>query len=123
MKDITTRQDIIHLIDSFYTKVVKDDLIGSYFTEVVTLDFEKHLPVMYNFWESVLLGGTYYKGNPMIKHIQLHQKKALEEKHFNRWLTLWEQTIDEHFTGSVADQAKHRAKSIKGIMMFKLRSI
>lgn len=123
MKDITTRQDIIHLIDSFYTKVVKDDLIGSYFTEVVTLDFEKHLPVMYNFWESVLLGGTSYKGNPMIKHIQLHQKKALEEKHFNRWLTLWEQTINEHFTGSVADQAKHRAKSIKGIMMFKLRSI
>ena len=123
MKDITTRQDIIHLIDSFYTKVVKDDLIGSYFTEVVTLDFEKHLPVMYNFWESVLLGGTSYKGNPMIKHIQLHQKKALEEKHFNRWLTLWEQTIDEHFTGSVADQAKHRAKSIKSIMMFKLRSI
>ena len=123
MKDITTRQDIIHLIDSFYTKVVKDDLIGSYFTEVVTLDFEKHLPVMYNFWESVLLGGTSYKGNPMIKHIQLHQKKALEEKHFNRWLTLWEQTIDEHFTGSVADQAKHRAKSIKGIMMFKLKTI
>ena len=123
MKDITTRQDIIHLIDSFYTKVVKDDLIGSYFTEVVTLDFEKHLPVMYNFWESVLLGGTSYKGNPMIKHIQLHQKKALEEKHFNRWLTLWEQTIDEHFTGSVADQAKHRAKSIKNIMMFKLRSL
>ena len=123
MKDITTRQDIIHLIDSFYTKVVKDDLIGSYFTEVVTLDFEKHLPVMYNFWESVLLGGTSYKGNPMIKHIQLHQKKALEEKHFNRWLTLWEQTIDEHFTGSVADQAKPRAKSIKGIMMFKLSSI
>ena len=123
MKDITTRQDIIHLIDSFYTKVVKDDLIGSYFTEVVTLDFEKHLPVMYNFWESVLLGGTSYKGNPMIKHIQLHQKKALEEKHFNRWLTLWEQTIDEHFTGSVADQAKQRAKSIKGIMMFKLSSI
>ena len=123
MKDITTRQDIIHLIDSFYTKVVKDDLIGSYFTEVVTLDFEKHLPVMYNFWESVLLGGTSYKGNPMIKHIQLHQKKALEEKHFNRWLTLWEQTINEHFTGSVADQAKHRAKSIKNIMMFKLRSL
>lgn len=123
MKDITTKEDIIFLVDQFYGKAIEDERIGVFFTTVVPLNFDEHLPVMYNFWESVLLGGTSYKGNPMLKHIELHRKQALQEEHFTQWLTLWEQTIDEHFTGSVAETAKARARSIKAIMQHKLNGL
>ena len=123
MKDITTKEDIIFLVDQFYGKAIEDERIGVFFTTVVPLNFDEHLPVMYNFWESVLLGGTSYKGNPMLKHIELHRKQALQEEHFTQWLTLWEQAIDEHFIGSVAETAKTRARSIKAIMQHKLNGL
>lgn len=123
MKDISTRNHILQLVDAFYAKVLKDDLISHFFTTVANLDFGQHLPIMYNFWEAVLLGGTAYKGNPMLKHIALNKKQALEEKHFNRWIKLWEETIDEQFTGQIAQQAKQRARSIKAIMEFKIKTI
>ncbi len=71
MKDIQERKDIELLVDEFYKKVLKDDVIGHFFTEVVQLDWEKHIPIMYDFWETTLLGNIKYKGNPMVKHIEL----------------------------------------------------
>ena len=56
-KDIENRQDIELLLNRFYEKVFKDDLIGRFFTEVVPLNLETHLPIIADFWESVLLDG------------------------------------------------------------------
>ncbi len=57
---------------------------------------------MYDFWGSVLLGTNAYKGNPMIKHIQLNEKTPLQVAHFQRWLRLWEETVNECFEGEIA---------------------
>ena len=65
MKDLATREDIELQVNSFYNKVVKDDVIGFFFKDVVKVDFEQHLPKMYSFWESILFGQMTYKGNPM----------------------------------------------------------
>ena len=54
---------------------------------------------MVSFWETILLGTITYKGNPMIKHIELNKLSPLKQSHFERWLTLWEETINESFTG------------------------
>lgn len=57
-KDIEDRKDIELLINSFYDKVKQDAIIGSFFTEVVQVNWEKHLPVMYNFWENIVFQDT-----------------------------------------------------------------
>lgn len=121
MKDIENRKDIETLIDNFYKKVIKDEKIGEFFTKVVVLDWEKHIPVMYNFWESILLGAASYKGNPMTKHIDLNAKKALKKDHFDKWLMLWEQTIEEHFEGNKAQEAIQRAQQIAQLMQHKIK--
>jgi hemoglobin len=54
--DITTPDDIRTLIDAFYEKVQSDDLIGYIFNDVANVDWSHHLPVMYAFWEFLLLG-------------------------------------------------------------------
>ena len=113
MSDIATREDIILLVDAFYAKVRSDDLLAPKFSH---LDWPKHLPIMYNFWGSMLLGDQSYQGNPFQKHIPL----SLEPRHFDRWLKLFAQTLDENFTGNKADEARSRAQSIAGVWQLKL---
>ncbi|MEQ8627846.1 group III truncated hemoglobin [Ekhidna sp.] len=123
MPDITTRQDIELLVDKFYGQVIEDDIIGEFFTGVVKLDWTVHIPIMYNFWETILLDNIIYKGNPMMKHIQLSQKKTLAPHHFERWLELWEKTIRMSFQGPKAEEAISRAKQIASLMKFKVENV
>ena len=120
MHDITTEADIKLLIDEFYKKVIIDSTIGFIFTEVVQLSWEKHIPVMYAFWGSLLLGAGTYTGNPMVKHLALDKLEPLTKEHFGQWLELWESTVLAHFKGAKADEAIARAKSIAGVMQLKL---
>ncbi|HET8860295.1 group III truncated hemoglobin [Marivirga sp.] len=119
-KDITQREDIQLLVDSFYEKVLKDNTIGYIFTDVAKLNVPEHMPIMYDFWSSVLLGTSAYKGNPMDKHFALNEKEPLQKKHFDRWLELWLETVDELFEGETAREAKTRASTIGTLMLFKM---
>jgi hemoglobin len=110
--DITTSEDIKNLIDSFYEKVKADDIIGYIFNDIAQVDWPHHLPRMYAFWEFLLLSKDTYKGNPMEVHQKLHRQVRLTEEHFNRWLQLFHQTVDEHFEGLVAQDAKNRSNLI-----------
>jgi len=122
MKDIESRKDVELLVNRFYDKIVKDDLIGFFFTEIAKIDLSKHLPKMYNFWESILLGNPVYDGFPMVAHFPLNEVTAMEEKHFNRWLQVWEETVHEHFEGEIAETAVTRAMNIARIMHHKMVS-
>jgi len=121
MPDIQTRQHIETLVSSFYRKVLGDEVIGTFFTEVVQLDFEVHMPTMYDFWESILLGKQVYKGNPMLKHIALNRQKPMQKPHFDRWLGLWRETVEEQFEGPVAEKAIRTAQQIGGLMQVKVK--
>ncbi|TRX52072.1 group III truncated hemoglobin [Fulvivirga sp. M361] len=121
MKTIESREDIELLVDEFYKRVIMDELIGYFFTQVVRLDWNTHIPVMYDFWETTLLGNIKYKGNPMLKHIELDKKEPLTTGHFDRWLSIWESTIKENFMGEKADEAIKRATQIGGVMKLKIQ--
>lgn len=118
--DITTEADISFLVDEFYRKVVADATIGFIFTEVLTFTWKKHIPVMCSFWSSVLLGSNSYAGNPMVKHIELDKKFPLSQIHFDKWLELWENTVNENFDGKNAREAISRAKNIAALMRHKI---
>jgi len=119
-KDIENRNDIELLVDTFYKKVLKDDTIGYIFNDVVKVNWEKHMPLMYDFWETTLFHKGAYKGNPMKAHIDLHAKEPLQKAHFDQWLSLFNATVDELFHGEKAALAKTRALSIATIMQVKI---
>lgn len=123
MQDIASRNDVEYLVNNFYKKVLKDDVIGYLFTDVVQLDWEKHMPIMYDFWESILLGKSNYKGNAMLKHIDLNKKESLRPEHFERWLLLWEDTLNKNFSGKKADEALSRARQIAGLIQWKIEQL
>ncbi len=119
-KDIQNRNDIEQLVDSFYTKVKSDDTIAYFFTEVVKVNWEKHLPRMYDFWENVLFQSGAFTGNPMARHQQINEHSKITDLHFARWIMLFEITVDELFSGANASLIKQRAKSIATIMQSKV---
>ncbi|NSL88881.1 group III truncated hemoglobin [Chitinophaga solisilvae] len=122
-KEIAGREDIQLLVDSFYDKVKADDRIGFIFNDIAKVDWPHHLPIMYNFWESLLLDTGVYGRNTMEPHFALNRKIPLEPPHFERWLQLFEATVNEHFTGEKAALALTRARSIQGIMQLKMQKI
>ncbi|MFI5151849.1 MAG: group III truncated hemoglobin [Chitinophagales bacterium] len=115
-KDISSREDIIRLVDKFYDHVRSDEVIGFLFNEIARVDWQKHLPRMYDFWENIVFQSGSYNGNPMIVHAQLHQKYPLSRRHFDRWLNLFESTVDDLFEGEKARLIKMRAASIAVVM-------
>lgn len=102
MKEIETRNDVAFLVDAFYDKVVKDDVLSPFFKH---LNFDKHLPKMVDFWEFVLLDKAGYTTDVTQKHAHMR----LKQEHFDRWLLLFNETVDAHFEGEKANLAKQRA--------------
>jgi hemoglobin len=118
--DIESRKDVEHLINSFYEKIKKDDVIGFIFNDVAKVNWEKHLPVMYDFWESIIFSTNKYEGNPMLLHKNLNKLIPFTKQYFERWLQIFTATLDELFEGKKANLAKERAISIAGIMEVKI---
>ncbi|HEY0679214.1 MAG TPA: group III truncated hemoglobin [Chitinophagaceae bacterium] len=119
--DIENKQDIVLLINSFYNRVRANEIIGYIFNDIAKVDWEHHLPVMYDFWESVLFHTGPYAGNPMIVHKKLHQRHPLNPAHFAEWLKLFNATVDDLFEGLNAELIKQRAASIAMVMQLKIR--
>lgn len=117
MKDIENREHIDLLMRRFYAVAMADDLIGHIFTDIAKLDLEEHLPIIGDFWESLLFGTPVYAKHgrsPMVVHDELHAKHALTAEHFERWLEIFTRTIDEEFSGERTEFLKMRSRSIAG---------
>lgn len=114
--DIATRADIAALLRDFYGRAFRDDLLGPVFVDIAHMDLEAHLPVMCDFWATVLFRAGAYRGNALHPHQRLHALTALMPAHFARWLTLWQATVDDRHSGPKAEQAKLQATRIAGAM-------
>lgn len=102
MKEIETKKDIELLVNTFYAKVLKDELISPFFKH---MNFDHHLPKMVHFWSFVLLDEAGYMTDVTAKHMHMR----LKQEYFDRWLALFNATVDELFTGEKANAAKQRA--------------
>jgi hemoglobin len=108
-RDIETREDCEVLVRAFYGRALTDPIIGFIFTDVAKLDLESHVPHVTAFWETLLLGAKSYDRGAFHPHAALHGRVGLRRGHFDRWLALWYQTLDEHFAGPRAELAKATA--------------
>lgn len=113
-KDLENRADVAELVTAFYRTAFRDPLIGPIFTEVAHMDLDHHLPIMCDFWETVLFDVVLYRRNALSLHAALNARHPLGPEHFRRWLALWVETVDAHFEGPVAEHAKVQAQRIAG---------
>lgn len=108
MHDIRNEEDITTLVHAFYAKIEDDDRLGYIFNEVADVDWDEHLPRMVDFWSKMLFHTKRYKGRPFRQHLPL----PIEQEDFGRWVGLFVETVDEHFSGPKANYAKEMAENI-----------
>ena len=118
--DIETREELEDFLWAFYKKAFADELIGDFFTEVVPLDLDTHIPVIANFWESVAFNKPSYRKNVMEVHKHIHQLSQIKKEHLDRWVKVFTETLNENFEGSKTELMKQRARSIATLMDIKL---
>jgi hemoglobin len=100
--------DVEVLVRRFYQAAIPDPLLGPIF-EGFGVDWSVHIPKLVDFWAGRLLGVAGYQGNPVGAHQPVLERCPFGEAELARWLELWEETVDELFTGEVAELAKQRA--------------
>lgn len=121
--DIEDRADCERLVRAFYSRALVDPLIGWIFVDVAKLDLDKHVPVIASFWETVLLGARSYSGGAFAPHAALHARVGLQAGHFDRWLVLWRETVDELFAGERAELAKAHAQRVAAAFYARLQGL
>jgi hemoglobin len=112
-RDLADRADVEALLRRFYSQVLDDDILAEPFTEVRDVTgLDSHIPVMADFWETMLFRVRRYYGRVQDVHGQVHGRTALSSDHFVRWLTTWYDTVDEMYGGPLAERAKTQAARV-----------
>lgn len=119
MRDIENLDDIKQMVDSFYDKINQDKELSYIFNDFAKVDWPKHLPIMYDFWNKIIFSEGDYRGNPFQRHLNL----PIKPHHFERWVEIFVENIDAQFSGENTEEAKLRAKNIAYIFNHKLQLI
>lgn len=111
-RDLDDVDEISEMVRRFYADVAQDDVLGPMFIEVAQVDWSEHLPKLTAFWSRALLGLPGYVGNPFRAHSLVHYQRSFEPKHFERWLTLFHETLDLGWVGPHAERAREIANNV-----------
>ena|ERR1035437_657967 len=116
-KDIISIKDVKFLVDKFYEVVRSDEFLGPIFNSRLDGRWEMHHRKLYRFWHTVLLRRPDYFGDP----VPIHFNMNIDESHFDYWLKLWINTVDENFEGKIADRAKLRGRTMAAAFLSKIK--
>ena len=114
-----TRENIRIMVDRFYSKILKDELLADFFIEklgdeMISDEWQEHLGKLTDFWASIALGDTAYSGQPVKPHMHM---KGLQRETFEQWLKLFFETVDRLYAKDAADIFKTRSEMIANNFM------
>ena len=118
--DLAQRRHVELLVRTFYRAAAMDDRLGPIFS-AARVDWPAHIATVTDFWMWQLFGVRGYEGNPLIAHRPAHRKTPFTPAHFERWLALFTETVDELFEGPVAELAKARGTKMAQALQRLLR--
>ncbi len=120
-KEIQNREDVQLLVETFYVKIRKDIVLGPIFNGIIS-DWQRHLTLLADFWETQLFLKRKYYGNPVTAHLEVDIKlnHTINSAHFGLWLNLWFETIEELFEGETAWIARNRAQKMSTMLFMQI---
>lgn len=120
LRDIENKEDLRLIFETFYQKALNDEVIGHFFTKVIPVDLETHLPIIINFWEYNLFHKGTYSKNLLAIHRHIHEKSSISYNDIDKWVKLLHETVDILFVGVVSLRLKTNALSIATVMKLKI---
>jgi hemoglobin len=121
--DLTGRDDIILLVDTFYARIRKDELLGHIFNDIAQTNWDTHLPKMYDFWDTVIFSAGTFRGNPLAAHARLVPLTDMGKDKFDHWLAMFKSTVDGLFTGERAEHIKNAATDMANVIYSKINHV
>lgn len=115
--DLDTAERIDGFVERFYDRVLADEELAPVFLDVAGIDLREHLPRIAAYWKKMLLGEPGYDRHMMVHHRNIHARRSITPELGRRWLAHFEATLDEHYTGPVAERARALANTIMKNMM------
>lgn len=107
------------VVHSFYSKIREDDLLAPVFESRLNGRWTPHLEKMVDFWSSVLLATSRYRGQPLVVHGQVGQ---ITPEMWSRWLELFAKTSREQCTEFAATLFIQRSEQIAGHLSRRLNT-
>jgi hemoglobin len=115
-RDINNIDDIKLMVNTFYDRIKLDQLLGPIFNERIQDRWPQHLEKMYRFWQTILLNEHTYNGSPFPPHANM----PVDTTHFNLWVQIFHNTVNDLFAGPIADEAKYRGELMASIFNSKI---
>jgi hemoglobin len=116
-KDIETTEDIKLMVDSFYATVKQDELLAPIFFSRIPQDWQPHMEEMDSFWGAALLAISGYRGAPFVPHATM----PIAQEHFDKWLVLFAETLEELFEGPKAEETLQRVKNMAVMFIYRIK--
>lgn len=119
-RDVSSREDLYLIVKEFYDKLLVNEHLKHFFEKFQNKSIlEHHLQTLVDFWDNILFYSGTYNKNAMQPHLLLHKKNPFSKIHFETWLQLFNQSVDENFEGENASVLKNRALSVATVMRIK----
>ncbi len=120
--DIVTKENLKHMVLTFYTKVINEEgEVTTVFKDKLGDDlssdtWQEHLVTITNFWAMLVLDDKEYQGRPMRPHFAL----PLNREMFGEWLRMFFETVDVLYEPSVGQIIKTKAQNMASNFMNRL---
>lgn len=108
-RDLDDRGEIAELVTRFYRELAQDSRFHHYFHTVAAVDWPTHTRRMTDFWAGALLGGPADRRSAaevIEAHVRLHRAEPFDRELFDRWLEIFDSTLDEGWTGPMTEAAR-----------------
>lgn len=123
LPDLRNREDIIRLVDRFYQRIRSDEKLDPVFDQIAHVDWDSHLPKMYDFWDTVMFRSGTFRGNPIAAHAKLVPLTDMSMATFDYWLGLFRETVAELFEGEKAGHIVRCAEDMANVLYSKIKNV
>lgn len=123
-RDLDDPDEITEFVTRFYRQIAQDARFHHYFRTVAHVDWDAHTRDLTAFWVGVLLTGRDRDPVGVLEaHRWLHDTTPFDGELFDRWLEIFDTTLDEGWCGPVTEAARRRAHGYAWAMAKRLADV
>lgn len=123
-RDLDDHEEIAEFVRRFYRQIAQDERFHHYFNSLARVDWDAHVRDLTAFWSSALLGIRDREPGRVIEaHRWLHEASAFDHDLFDRWLDIFDTTLDGGWRGPTVELARRRAHGYAWAMAKRLADV
>jgi hemoglobin len=120
-RDLDTHDEIAEFVTRFYREIAQEERFHHWFETIAHVDWHAHTLELTDFWVGVLLGEPHESADEVIEaHRWLHESDPFDTALFDRWLEIFDTTLDDGWTGPTTEAARRRGHGIAWAMAKRL---